>query len=46
MESVSVHGKGSVVGGVMVWECAMDMETFLKGGRDGCDRVCEEGWNV
>ena len=23
----------------VVWECAMDMETFLKGGRDGCDSV-------
>ena len=39
-------GKGGVVGGVMVWECAMNMETFLKGCRDGCDRVCEEGWSV
>ena len=35
-------GKGAMDMECHAWECAMDMETFLKGSRDGCDRVCEE----
>ena len=33
-------GKGAMDMECHAWECAMDMETFLKGSRDGCDRVC------
>lgn len=35
-------GKGAMDMECHAWECAMDMETFLKGSRDGCDRVCRK----